>query len=101
LTICAIPTEERKLNAKMLLNFAKLQGYEDDQLRRLEDILARRAKDRDDAISDYRRLKDEVSNNNGNGKHIIAKSETELLRRLAEGWKIVQSLSEDKWLLKF
>jgi hypothetical protein len=97
LTIYAIPTEEKKLKAEMLLNFAKLQGYEDDQLKRLEDILAR-AKDMDEAISEFRRLKDEGAN--GNGKHIIAKSEPELLRRLDEGWNLVQNLNGDKFLLQ-
>jgi len=99
LTIYAIPTEEKKLKAEMLLNFAKLQGYEDDQLRRLEDILAR-AKDMDEVISEFRRLNDKNASVNGNGKHIIAKSEPALLRRLDEGWNLVQNLNEDKFLLQ-
>ena len=74
LTVYAIPTEEKKLKAEMLLNFAKLQGYEDDQLKRLEDILAR-AKDMDEAISEFRRLNEESANGNRTGKHSIAKSE--------------------------
>jgi len=82
LTIYAIPTEEKKLKAEMLLNFAKLQGYGDDQLRKLEDILAR-SKDMDEAITEFRRLKDEAKSVNGN--HIIAKGEPELMRRLNEG----------------
>lgn len=97
LTIYAIPTEEKKLKAEMLLNFAKLQGYGDDQLRRLEDILAR-ARDMDEAISEFRRLKDESSN--GNGKHVIAEGEPELLRRLDAGWSLVQNLNGDKFLLQ-
>jgi integrase len=99
LTIYAIPTEEKKLKTEMLLNFAKLQGYEDDQLKRLEDILAR-ARNMDEAISEFRRLKDENANGNGNGKHIIAKSEPELLQRLNEGWNLVQNLNGDKFLLQ-
>ncbi len=98
LTIYAISTEEKKLKAEMLLNFAKLQGYEDDQLKRLEDILAR-AKDMDEAISEFRRLKEESANGNRTGKHLIAKSEPELLRRLDEGFKLVQTLNGDKFLL--
>ncbi len=97
LTVYAVPTEEKKLKDEMLLNFAKLQGYEDDQLRRLEDILAR-AKDMDEAISEFRRLKDESAN--GNGKHIIAKSEPELFKRLDEGWNLVQNLNTEKFLLQ-
>ena len=99
LTVYAIPTEEKKLKAEMLLNFAKLQGYGDVQLKRLEDILAR-AKDMDEAISEFRRLEERSANNNGNGKHVIAKSEPELLRRLDEGFKLVQTLNRDKFLLE-
>jgi len=80
----------------MLLNFAKMQGYEDDQLKRLEDILAR-SKDMDEAISEFRSLKGESAN--GNGKHIIAESESELLKRLNEGLSLVQNLNGDRFLL--
>jgi len=101
LTIYAIPTEEKKLKAEMLLNFAKLQNMGEDKIRKLEEILAR-AKDMDEAITEFRRLKDESanSNGNGNGKHIIAKGEPELLKRLGEGFSLVQSLNEDKFLLQ-
>ncbi|MCJ7762751.1 site-specific integrase [Candidatus Bathyarchaeota archaeon] len=100
LTIYAVPTEEKKLKTEMLLNFAKLQGYGDEQLRRLEDILAR-AKDMDEAITEFRRLKDEgATSANGNGKHIIAKGEPELLQKLNEGYSLVQSLNEDRFLLQ-
>ena len=97
LTIYAIPTEEKKLKTEMLLNFAKLQGYEDVQLKRLEDILAR-AKDIDKAISEFKRLNHERPN--GNEKHVIAKNEPELLKRLDEGFKLVQTLNGDKFLLE-
>ena len=91
----------KKLKAEMLLSFAKLQGYVDDQLKRLEDILAR-AKDMDEAISEFRRLKDEGANDNGNGigKHVIVKDEPELLKRLDEGWNLVQNLNGGKFLLE-
>lgn len=107
LTIYAVPTEEKKLKSEMLLNFAKLQGYGDDQLKKLEDILAR-AKDMDEAISEFRRLKDETNqtkqpNSNKrkrNGKYSVVKGETELVQRLDQGWSLVKSLSEDKYLLE-
>ena len=92
LTIYAIPAEEKKLKAEMLLNFAKLQGYEDDQLKRLEDILAR-AKDMDEAISEFRKFKGDTGGaeapspmpkrQNGNGRYLVARGETELIRRSA------------------
>jgi hypothetical protein len=38
---------------------------------------------------------------NGNGKkYHIAKGEAELVQRLHEGWKLVQSLNHDKYLLE-
>ena len=58
-----------------------------------------RAKDMDEAITEFRRLKDE-SLNTSNGKHIITKSEPELLKRLDEGYSLVQSLNEDRFLLQ-
>jgi hypothetical protein len=44
----------------------------------------------DEVVSEFKRLKDE-SANNGNGKHLIAKGEPELMRKLDEGWSLVQS----------
>lgn len=52
----------------------------------------------DEATSEFRRLIDEGANDNG--KHIIAKSEPELLRRLNEGWNLVQNLNVHKFLLQ-
>ena len=102
LTIYALPTEEKKLKSEMLLNFAKLQGYGEDHLKKLEDALAR-AKDVDEAITEFRRLKDDAkaaSNGNGHGKHVIAKGESELVQKLNDGWSLVQTLNEDRFLLQ-
>ena len=100
LTIYALPTEEKKLKSEMLLNFAKLQGYGDDQLKKLEDILAR-AKDMDEAITEFRRFKDEPETmHNGNGKYYVAKGEGELIQRLHDGWKLTQALNGEKYLLQ-
>ncbi len=67
LTIYALPTEEKKLRSQMLIDFAKLQGYEESQLKRLEDVLAR-AKTVEDAISEFRRLKDESESKQQTGQ---------------------------------
>lgn len=74
---------------------SKLQGYEPHQLRRLEDVLAG-AKDMDEAISEFRLLKDESKR----GKFHIARSEAELMEQLGDGWNLVQNLNEDKFLLR-
>jgi hypothetical protein len=95
LTIYALPTEEKKLRSQMLIDFATLQGYEPHQLKRLEDVLAR-AKDMDEAISEFRRLNYESKR----GKFHIPRSEAELIEQLGDSWNLVQNLNEDKFLLK-
>ena len=47
--------DEKKLRSKMLLDFAKLNGYEADQLKRLEEAL-QRAKDPEEAITEFRKI---------------------------------------------
>jgi len=96
LTIFAVPTEEKRLRNQMLVDLAKIQGFEEDRIRKLEEILAR-AKDTDEAITEFRRLEDEGANSNGSGKHLIAKGEPELLRRLDQGYNLVKSMSEDRF----
>lgn len=100
LAIYALPTEEKKLKAEMLLNFAKLQGYGEDQLKKLEDILAR-TKDTDEAVTEFRRLKDDSKTVHATkAKHVVARGDSELLKYLNNGWNIVQNLSEDRFLLQ-
>jgi hypothetical protein len=96
-TIYVLPMEEKKLRAQMLLGFAELQSYSDNQLKKLEEVLAR-AKDMESAITEFRRLKGETET--ASAKHIIAKGELELLRRLDDGWSLIQSLNEDRFLLQ-
>ena len=95
LTIYALPMGEKKLRSQMLIDFAKLQGYEEDKLKRLEEVLAR-AKDVDEAIKEFRRFKDDAKK----GKFHIAKSEAELMNRLNSGWTLVQGINDDKFLLQ-
>lgn len=102
LTIYPVKMEEKQLRSQMLLDFAKLQGYGDDQLKKLEDVLAN-AKDVDDAITEFRKLKDEAANNNrsvNRSKHIVAHGETEMLQKLEEGYRLIQPLQEEKFLLE-
>jgi len=74
LTIYQLTAEEKKLRSQMLLDFAKLQGYEPDQIKKLEDILAR-ARDVDEAIEEFRKFKDEsgTAQISMPGRHIIAR----------------------------
>jgi len=100
LTVYATPVEEKQLRSKMLLDFAKLQGYEEPELKRLGEVLAR-AKDVDEAIKEFRRFKDEPETlHDGNGKYYVARGEDELIQKLHDSWKLVQPLNHEKYLLQ-
>lgn len=89
LTVYATPIEEKQLRSRMLLDFAKLQGYGETELKRLGEVLTR-AKDVDEAIKEFRRFKDEPETmHDGNGKYYVARGEDELVQRLSSGWKLV------------
>ncbi len=106
LTIQATPIEEKKLRSKMLLDFARLQGYDDNQLQKLGDVLAR-AKDVDEAITEFRHLNEDsaqtdnrAQSRSATGKYSVVKGEGELVKHLDDGWSLIQSLSEEKFLMK-
>jgi integrase len=102
LSVYNMPIEEKKLRSQMLLDFAKLQGYEPTQLKRLEEVLAR-ARDPDEAITEFRKLGDQAQptqQSHGQPKHIIVKGDCELLKKLEAGYSLVESLEVDKFLMK-
>jgi integrase len=59
LTIYATATDEKNLRKKMLIDFARMQGTSEDELKKLEEVLAR-AKDVDEGIKEFRRFKEET-----------------------------------------
>ncbi len=114
LTIQEVPTDQKKLQNQMLVAFAKLQGYDDEKIKRLAEVL-QRSKDLDEGIGEFKRLEDDDKPPADNahlskklqrsppkcsGKYSVAKGENELVRRLDDGWNLVKSLSEDKYLLE-
>jgi integrase len=81
-----------------------------DKLARLKEILAR-AKSVDDAVQEFRRFREEHEEiqeprkktktaHDGNGKYFVAHNEDEMIDKLHEGFKLVQSLNNDKYLLE-
>jgi len=101
LTVYGTTLEEKQLRSRMLLDFAKLQGYNGEELKRLEEVLAR-AKDIDEAIREFKRFKDRPETlPNGNGQYIVVEGEAELLRRLKNGWRLAQPLNHEKYLLQY
>jgi integrase len=112
LTIYATSTDEKNLRKKMLIDFARMQGTPEDELRKLDEIFAR-AKDVDEGIKEFRRFKDELSSSkeqgsigktqtmhNGNSKYLVAKGEDKMIQKLHEGYQFVQPLNGDKYLLQ-
>jgi integrase len=115
--------EQKKDNSDMkkeiALTFLRMQGYNADKIKQFEDLL-QRAKDPHEAFAEFRKLKDDPSEEfkkltddasiqktipqhsklNHQQKYSVAKGENELVKRLDDGWNLVKSLSEDKYLLE-
>jgi integrase len=105
LTIYATSTEEKNLRKRMLIDFARMQGTPEDELKKLDEILAR-AKDIDEGIKEFRRLQEEERSekpkraHDGNGKYLVAHNEDQMIQKLHEGFRLVQSLNHDKYLME-
>lgn len=86
---------------RQLLDMARLLGFPEERLRKLQEVLAR-ARSVDEAIDQFRRLREEGGNPRGSGRNcaLIARSEEELLERLEEGWDFVKELSGGRYLLR-
>lgn len=100
LTVYRVGVQEKKLRVKAMIDFAKLQGYNEEKMRKLRDVLAR-AKDLDEGIREFRRFQQQeqllgVTNNN----HEVVTGEKQLLEKLEAGWKLVQPLNGDKYLIQ-
>jgi integrase len=116
--------EQKKDNSDMkkeiALTFLRLQGYGADKIKQFEDLL-QRAKDPDEAFAEFRKLQGEPAPQEfkkltddtslqkpapqrskplHQQKYSVAKGENELVKRLDDGWNLVKSLSEDKYLLE-
>jgi len=119
LTIQEPKKDNVDMKKEIALTFLRMQGYDADKIKQFEDIL-QRAKDPDEAFAEFRKLKDELSQEfkkltddvslqksvpqhsklTRQQKYSVAKGENELVRRLDDGWNLVRSLSEDKYLLE-
>ncbi|MGA2309440.1 MAG: site-specific integrase [Candidatus Bathyarchaeia archaeon] len=104
LTVYTTVIEEKRMRSKMLVDFARLQGTPESEIRKLEEVLAR-SKTVDEGITEFRRLQEEPlakprTMHDGNGKYLVAKGEDEMIQRLHDGWRMVQALNHDKYLLE-
>jgi hypothetical protein len=94
---------------RQIIDMAKVFGYSEDRIKKIEETLARH-RTVDDAMPEIRRLKEDSDegegerttiSHNGNGKYFVVRGEDELVNRLNDGWKLVQPLNEEKYLLQF
>jgi hypothetical protein len=120
LTIQEPPKDNTNMKKEIALTFLRMQGYNAEKIKQFEDIL-QRAKDPDEAFAEFRNLTDAPSSQEfkkltdnaslqkpvsqpfkvtRQQKYSVAKGENELVRRLDDGWSLVKSLSEDKYLLE-
>jgi len=89
------------IRKKQIVDTAKLLGFPEERIRKIEEVLARH-KRVDEALKEFKRFQEETESKtmtNGNGAYDIAKGETELIKRLHNGWKLVQPLNGEKYLL--
>ena len=112
LTIYSTPIEQKQLAAQIMkATAASLGAVSDEQLKRIDDIFAR-AKTIDEAVDEFRKFKTEETieekkpekkpktMHDGNGKYYVAHNEDELIQRLHDGYKLIQSLGPEKFLLE-
>jgi len=96
-----------QLRKRQALDTLKLLGFDEEKLKRVEDILAR-TKSFDEAMEKIRRLKDEeFTETNGNGSYINGNGyrakvigETELIAHVEQGWDVVKELNDGKFIVR-
>jgi len=96
LTILEPLAEYEDIRKRQLLDTARLMGFGEEKLKRLEEVLAR-AKTTDEAIKEFKKLSENQAQNNNNVK--IVRGEKELLKHLENGWNLTKELNHDKYLL--
>jgi integrase len=87
--------QSEEFQRKQLIRQAALLLPE-EKLRRLQELLARE-KNIDVAVEEFRKLREQPEKN---GTYNVVNSESEMLRKLQEGWELVRELNGNKFLLK-
>jgi hypothetical protein len=120
LTVQEQKKDNSDLKKEIALTFLRMQGYSDDKLKKFEEIF-QRAKNVDEAFEEFRKLKDEQAEglkkfkeeasiqrqapperkSSSRQRYTVAKGESGLVQKLDSGWDLVQTLSDDKYMLKF
>jgi integrase len=120
LTIQEQKKDNTDLKKEIALTFLRMQGYGEDKLKKFEEIF-QRAKNADEAFEEFRKLKDDSGEglkkfkeeaptqkpehtdrkSLGRQRYTVVKGENELVQKLDLGWNLIQTLSDEKYLLKF
>ena len=99
LTILEPLADYEEIRKKQLLDTARLMGFGEEKLRRLEEVLAR-AKTTDEAIEEFKKLSENPTDPQQKNNNIkIVKGEKELLSHLENGWTLVKELNHNKYLI--
>lgn len=114
----SLPMDENKQRLLNLLDKARydaaIGNMNDVKFRKIEELLAR-AKNPDEAIEEIRKLRDDesptefhrlgeqaqpIQQQNKPSKHVIVKGDQELVRKLDSGYSLVETIGDDKFLMK-
>jgi integrase len=98
LTIMEPVAEYEEMRKRQLVDTARLLGFGDEKLSRLQEVLAR-AKTTDEAIEKFKRLGENPEPKEDNGVKVVS-GEKALVDHLKQGWTLVKELNHDKYLLK-
>jgi len=97
---------------RQIIDMAKVFGFSEDKIKKMEDVLAKH-RSVDESIQEIRRLKEDsdktaeepgastaASNHDKSQRYFIVKGDDDMVRRLNDGWKLVQPLNEEKYLFR-
>ncbi len=97
---------------RQIIDMAKVFGFSEDKIKKMEDVLAKH-RSVDESIQEIRRLKEDsdktaeesgestaASNHDKSQRYFIVKGDDDMVRRLNDGWKLVQSLNDEKYLFR-
>ena len=99
LTILEPVGEYEEIRKRQLLDTARLLGFGDERLRRLEEVLAR-TKNVDEAVEEFKKLREEPDDPTRQNNVKIVRGEKELVKHLENGWTLIKELNHDKYLLR-
>ncbi|MDR0471476.1 MAG: site-specific integrase [Nitrososphaerota archaeon] len=108
LTVYPTKSEEKALRSQMLLDFARLNGCSDEEIKKLENVLAR-AETIEEGLEVFRKFKEDTygaaevkrgASVSCRGRHVVAHGEQEMIKLLEEGCRLVQPLQNESFLME-